>query len=129
MRERLIELLGKADKAGVEYIDELDHPMELEEAYAYIADYLLENGVIVPPIQLGQRVWFENGTLNEVCEATVIRVEYNYFTSPQEWIEIEYYSSIIGEHKYKSRIDLMIGKTVFLTREEAEQALKEREKT
>ena len=30
---------------------------------------------------------------------------------------------------YKNRIDFMLGDSVFLTREEAEQALKEREKT
>ena len=33
--------------------------------------------------------------------------------------------STLGKHKYHSRADLMIGKTVFLTREEAEKALQE----
>ena len=92
------------------------------------ADYLLANGVIVPTFNCGDRVWFILKGLNEVCEATVIRIEYNYFTSPQEWLVIEYFSSIIGKHEYKSRIDLMLNKTVFLTKEEAEQKLKELER-
>ena len=88
-----------------------------------IADHLIANGVIVPTFNCGDRVWFIPKGLNEVCEATVIRIEYNYFTSPQEWLVIEYFSSIVGKHEYKSRIDLMLNKTVFLTKEEAENAL------
>lgn len=49
MRERLIELIRSADKAGVEYADKLNYTLEPEEAYAFIADYLLENGVVVLP--------------------------------------------------------------------------------
>lgn len=71
---------------------------------------------------------FFSKTLNEICEATVIRVEYNYFTNPKEWIVIEYVSSIIGKQEYKNRIDLMFGKTVFLSREDAEKQRKEDEK-
>jgi hypothetical protein len=90
-----------------------------------IADYLLANGVIVPTFNCGDRVWFIPKGLNEACEATVIRIEYNYFTSPQEWLVIEYFSSIVGKHEYKSRVDLMLNKTVFLTKDEAEKKLKE----
>ena len=90
-----------------------------------IADYLLVNGVIVPTLNCGDRVWFIPKGLDEVCEATVVRIEYNYFTSPQEWIVLDYISSIVGKHEYKSRIDLMLNKTVFLTKEEAEEKLRE----
>ena len=88
-------------------------------------DYLLANGVILPTLNCGDRVWFIPKGLDEVCEATVVRIEYNYFTSPQEWIVLDYISSIVGKHEYKSRIDLMLGKTVFLTKEEAEEKLNE----
>lgn len=122
MRDRLIELLKikydhYCDQCGVnkdsQYIENL-------------ADYLIGNGVILPTLSCGDRVWFILKGIDEVCEATVIGVEYNYFTYPQEWITVDYISSIIGKHEYKSRIDLMLGKTVFLTKEEAERALAER---
>lgn len=81
--------------------------------------------IIEPTLNLGEKVWFLHRNSNEICEATVISVEYNYFTNPQEWIEIEYISSSIGRLTYKTRIDLMLGKVVFFTKEEAEAKLKE----
>jgi hypothetical protein len=80
------------------------------------------------PCEVGQRVWFVNSVTDEICEATVINIELNYFTSPQEWIVLEYFSAIWGRNEYKSRWDLMYNKTVFLSREEAEKALAERSK-
>ena len=122
MRERLIELLGKADKAGVEYIDELDHTPELEEVYAYIADYLLENGVIVPPCWIGDKIYFVCGY--NLAEYTVERAEYDLLF----WQFHCENPAYVIEHREFSFFDERIGKTVFLTREEAEQALQEREK-
>lgn len=81
--------------------------------------------IIEPTLNVGEKVWFLHRSSNEICEATVTRVEYNYFTNPQEWIEIEYISSSIGRLTYKTRIDLMLGKVVFFTKEEAETKLKE----
>lgn len=81
--------------------------------------------IIEPTLNVGKKVWFLDRNSNEIYEATVTRVEYNYFTNPQEWIEIEYISSYIGELKYKTRIDLTLGKVVFFTKEEAEAKLKE----
>ena len=87
-----------------------------------LADYLLANGVIVLPCKVGQNAYYLRG--NDICTAEVIKIELNIFTNPQMWLTIGYYSTVIGRHEYKSRIDLMLGKTVFLTREEAERALK-----
>lgn len=81
--------------------------------------------IIEPTLNVGEKVWFLHRSSNEICEATVTRVEYNYFTNPQEWIEIDYISSPIGKLTYKTRIDLMLGKVVFFTKEEAESKLKE----
>lgn len=81
----------------------------------------------MPTFNTGDKVWFVPKGLKEVCEATVVRIEYDYFTNPQEWLVIDYFSSIVGKQEYKSRIDLMLNKTVFLTREEAERALKNAE--
>ena len=129
MKERLIELCENVISSCKASLCEdcehnnIDYPNCMS---VHFADHLLANGVIVPTLNCGDRVWFIPKGLGEVCEATVIRVEYNYFTSPQEWIVIDYISSIVGKHEYKSRIDLMLGKTVFLTKEEAEKALVER---
>ena len=84
------------------------------------AEELLANGVIVPPCKVGD---------------TVYRLAHN--VDKTEWkvadfwevIKIEIYEDEIGiiddSDNYFSNED--IGKTVFLTKEEAEQALKERE--
>ena len=122
MRDRLIELLKiKYDH----YCDQCGANKD-SQYIENLADYLIGNGVILPTLSCGDRVWFIPKGIDEVCEATVIGVEYNYFTYPQEWITVDYISSIVGKHEYKSRIDLTLGKTVFLTKEEAERALAER---
>jgi hypothetical protein len=100
MRDRLIELIKDAAyNKGCAYWDEL-------------ADYLLANGVIVPPCKVGQTVYYAGGLRHaSVKEAKVEEIyygeggfafylcaDYTYFTLQQE--------------------------DVFLTKEEAEKALK-----
>lgn len=121
--ERLIELL---DSGCYEAASKLKSDNSNKKFCEFIADYLLANGVIMPSVMVGDRVWFINELTKltgEICEATVIRIEYNYYTSPSEWIVIEYNSSIIGNQEYKNRVDLMIGKTVFFTREAAKMKM------
>lgn len=127
MRDRLIELLKAVDRnpqvrcpnhdkdtcEGCKYdlIDVCDMP-------AIVADHLLAEGVIVPPVKVGQTVY------SKKCNAYVVEgIHYkndrfmfggnreNKEGAPQSvWFEND------------------IGKTVFLTRGEAEKALAEREK-
>ena len=82
---------------------------------------------VVLPVEVGQNVYFINQPLDsEICTAIVIGAEINLYTpSCPIWLEIEWFSPTLGKHKYHSRADLMIGKTVFLTHEEAEEALQE----
>lgn len=118
-REKLIELLENAPAAP-----------NGERNVATIADHLLENGVIVPPCKVGDKVWFLNiypsicMYRNFVYEAMVVRVYVEHDNEltlairvKNEWGTIEY-----------QRIREEIGKTVFLTREEAGKALAERSK-
>ena len=42
----------------------------------------------------------------------------------QMWLTVSYFINRKDTREYKSRIDLMLGKTIFLSREEAEKALK-----
>ena len=66
-----------------------------------LADYLLEHGVIVPPCKVGDTLY---------CESA-IKGHITYLKAPDlEWI-------------FENRE--IFGKEIFLTREEAERALKE----
>ena len=116
-RERLVELLNEA-KRRIKNLD-TSYP-DYDEA----VDYLIAKNVVVLPCKVGDNVFFLH--YGEICEATVVNVEYNYYTNPQEWVTVEYRSEAIGTNRYKTRIDLMFGKTVFLSRAEAENVLNER---
>lgn len=89
-----------------------------------------EGRCAVLPVEVGQSVYFINRAFDsEICTAIVIGAEINLYTpSCPIWIRIEWFSKRTGKHEYHSRADLIIGKTVFLTREAAETALKERER-
>lgn len=91
-----------------------------------------EGRCVVLPCKVGQDVWFYASAMKELCKAKIIKTEINFFTPRNPfWLTFEYYSGIIGEHEIFSRADLLLGKTLFLSKEEAEAALekmKEREK-
>ena len=104
MRDRLIELLIKAKVTW--------NPCG-------IADHLLSNGVIVPPCKVGDTVWFEtyekNGSVFVGIQPhTVDRIDVDCVVGTQKFVETRLPS-------------WSFGKTVFLTKEGAEQALKERD--
>ena len=112
MRERLIEILNKTFEEQYEKRGLL--------TANHTADYLLENGVIVPPVKVGDIMWIPSVHSNKVYSKAV------------KEILIHEKDGDIGKYVYCSSAYFPfenIGKTVFLTREEAEQVLKEREKT
>ena len=104
MRDRLIELLQR------EFYDEYD--------FAAIADYLIANGVIVPPCKIGDTVYYVRGE--------------NILKIVAEWIETNAYGwCVCGKYPPLSTFSFRFddfGKTVFLTREEAEKAMERRER-
>lgn len=106
MRDRLIELL--------------DGFLDLGYGSPYIADYLLANGVVVLPCKVGDTVYVVDYTRlgNMIFECTI--EEISHFTYGT------YYYLNWGLHipRFKACQEKSFGKTVFLTREEAEQALK-----
>ena len=110
-REKLIELIGQAK-------DTFHFTGRYEE---YVADYLLANGVIVPPCKVGASIY--EITRNFISEFRVRFIEIG--TCSNLFLHTDLVSGIVysGEVFHESEI----GKTVFLTREEAEKALKERE--
>lgn len=111
-RERLIELLMQgeleADKQGVFNCSRSEWKAEI------IADFLLENGVIVLPCKVGDMVYiFERGSyIIPICgqgkphwEIKIEKCSFKYW--------------LLDNHKF--------GENMFFTREEAEKALKESE--
>ncbi|MBQ7959763.1 MAG: hypothetical protein IJ285_00920 [Clostridia bacterium] len=102
-RERLIELMEQATNGSCHVED--------------VADYLLENGVIVlPKLKYGQAVYMLYNKKIKQLEVS------SYMIRPE-------FDNLIQIHLYKNGFNGCctaddIGKTVFLTKEEAEQALR-----
>ena len=107
-RERLIELLKNGFTAyGKDFLTDLT-PQE------FIADFLLANGVVVPPCKLGDTVYYITGIHNTLVKSAKVEeiycgesgfafhlcLKYTYFTLQQE--------------------------DVFLSREEAEREIERR---
>lgn len=91
---------------------------------------------LIPPCKPWDNVWIIDTTLDHVngglkktiCGGEIYKLSYNGFTTPMEWIDYRWDSPLVGQTTRHDRIDLCLGKTVFLTREEAEAALAERNK-
>lgn len=121
MRERLIQLIKQAH---TDYLLNDDYAVSI---YEFIADRLIENGVIVPPCKIGDTIF-------------VIETELRNKNKIRSYIVARKVTGICGnnlsplwvaalESPYEYRYHpTEFGKTVFLTREAAEEALKAREK-
>ena len=122
MRERLIELLRQAE---FDYYEECAFSAECDKCAPdqakFFADILLANGVIVPPCKVGDTVyWAFHDTSEEVSEVFEgfirgLSIGQNGTT----WFSVVYDNGLTYAHTFKD----YWGQTVFLTREEAEQAL------
>ena len=123
-KERLIKLLMQgeleADKQGVFNCSRSEWKAEI------MADFLLSNGVIVPPCCIGDTVYEirENGK-NPISGRRFDRC----ITTVQmlDCAAIRKSTLYAKEKRYAKNDSVRLGKTVFLTREEAENALEERE--
>ena len=129
MRERLIELLKHVNfdfsEECVACCEDGYKAMPMLEDF--FADYLLANGVIVPPCKVGDTVYYFshrpfNLSLlpNTIYEADVVRIVTTRLgTSIVIQIHNDYGCTEVTQIS-------SFGKTVFLTKEEAEKALNER---
>ena len=116
-RDRLIELLVNFRKPD-NPIKQMAERMIIER----IADYLLANGVIVPLCKVGDKVYKITRNKVKECEVVFIGIsadeKCSYFNFVENYTDGTFYKS------YSMVFDV-IGKTVFLTKEEAEKKLKE----
>lgn len=110
MRDRLIELVKNAH-------DEQKY-LTSDKSINAIADYLLDNGVIVPPCKVGDKVY--QVTRNFISEFRVRFIEIS--TCGNLFLHTDLISGII--HTGEIFPESEIGKTVFLAEEEAEKALR-----
>lgn len=107
--KKLVELINEADS---NYNFELSVGKILKPRVEYEAEFLLKNGVIVPPCKVGDTVWeieepfFED---EDKCAVVKSKVEQFYIGTSLDLIEMEDFDTYI-----------------FHTKEEAEKALAEK---
>ena len=137
-RERLIELIETGTRLAYDksleevrrivkenhhFNSATDRTVSISEI---VADFLLENGVIVPPVKVGDTVYEirENGR-NPISGRRFDRC----ITTVQmlDCAAIRKSTLYAKEKRYAKNDSVRLGKTVVLTREEAEKALKESE--
>ena len=124
-RERLIELL-KTDNCPSPFVCDANCKyINSENCLAErMADYLLENGVIVPVVEIGTTVY-------EIRQKGIgfSNRRYDSGITTQKQLKNAIFDGktlYIQSKLYAKSDNVRLGKTVFLTREEAEKALKER---
>ena len=124
-RERLIRLMQEASQNKSDYAGNI--------GLGQIADYLIEHGVIVLPCKVGDTYY----TIQKYCNTDPLDTKKepvmpwdceNYCCRD----DCSFKEYRVDEHRFDTVGFILnakekIGKTVFLTREEAERALKERE--
>lgn len=113
-RDRLIELL-------MQTFDEQYEKRRLIIPQ-YTADHLLANGVIVPPVKLGQTVYYIVIFMGkpEIFEGKVNRFNIDDYAI---WADVGFTDGVS-----LFEISKEIGKRIFLTKKEAERALQEKQK-
>ena len=109
-RDRLIELLRTVDNMRL-----------MRKGFSECADYLLANGVIVPPCKMGD-------TLYPIIDMSHTALKSFVSDFPIKVLPYQiYYKNIMGGISAIPFDDF--GKTVFLTKEDGEKALAQLEET
>lgn len=129
-RERLAYLLSKVIPVKGRRGDVLRSIMLDEYESASLADFLIKNGVNLPPVHVGSTVYYIVGATHKSPENCRV-------STPREVVEISYKRQRGSERRTMSGFITEdgvrygfngIGKTAFLTREEAEAELEKRRK-
>ncbi len=115
VRDRLIKLLCKAPLGFKTFENQY-----YKSTISKIADYLIANGVIVPPCKVGAEIFgvFDNDDeqRKEIYEGKVLC--FSLDENNLLWAKMRYKNGLTYWHTIDD-----FGKTVFLTKEEAEKAL------
>nr|DAI08166.1 MAG TPA: hypothetical protein [Caudoviricetes sp.] len=111
-RDRLIKILQNRTK----------DPCHLHGLYEWaddIADYLLENGVIVPPCNVGDHVFVVYGLGVQHTSVSSVKIE-------SEGVQLAFILKCMVLQGVARFEEFLFDKTAFLTRVEAKKALKDR---
>ena len=137
-RERLIELIETGTRLAYDksleevrrivkenhhFNSATDRTVSISEI---VADYLLENGVIVPPVKVGDTVY----EIRENGRSPISGRRFDRCITTVQMLDcaaIRKSTLYAKEKRYAKNDSVRLGKTVFLTREEAEKAVKESE--
>lgn len=114
MRDRLIEIL-------TDNLPHCDNPLQdtYDEIVERLANHLIENGAIIPPCNVGDDIWIVKCYEGKPLGIVKDKVQMIGITSRGFHIKAR------NHHDHNKMY--MLGKTVFLTREDAEKALRERD--
>ena len=114
-RERLMQFM----------IDAKRNDPETKPWSEWLVDYLFDHGVIVPPVKVGDTVYAHDFCQTDdtegFYEAVPVIVEQISISNKGVWVDCSYPAD------RTAHLLSAFGKTLFLTKEEAEAALKERE--
>ena len=127
-KDRLVELLKetRCERScdGFKNI-EVCNGCTAYERYAESADRILADGWMRPPCKVGEHVWYFDIESRELVEGKVDG--YLWFRSCGFALNVIWEKPIMGHFSYcrKEMPFSEVGKTVFLSREEAEAKLKE----
>ncbi len=115
-KERLIELLLESEPIKERDLDDGWGDNEISD----IAEYLLENGVIVTPVKVGDAVYTVSKR-DGIVAKKVVEISWK-----RDWAGTDLgWGLILSGKRSNNRYNVSsIGKTVFLTKEQAEKALK-----
>jgi hypothetical protein len=130
MRDRLIRLIAEANQKSIEA-----KPWTPRQAIEIITDHLLANGVIVPPCKVGDTLWvrwsLSEGHKKDIYPVKVYALRFdtkknNMRVCVEGHFKITAYGGSYTHYYNGTFAWNSVGKTVFLTKEEAEKALAER---
>lgn len=130
-RERLYELIVEAENKFFRETPCGTDSSRIEK----VVEHLLANGVILPPVTVGQTVYYIVGGYYrspECCKVSdpckVVEISYKQQTrNTKTGTELRLLAGFITDNGIRYSFD-GIGKTVFLTREDAEAELEKRRK-
>ena len=120
MRDRLIKLLKTPNKSVILRKANPQFVTEETDEESIVADYLIANGVIVPPCKVGDTVYLVRGKCT--CNKAVCLENGGIGITR---CETEPCDAHIQEVPFSLCLFNALGKTVFLTKEEAEMKLRE----
>lgn len=123
MRDKLIKLLRDTLNCEEEIgCINCEYNRETDCKFKRKADYLLEHGVIVPPCKVGDAVWYIEKNGGIACSLIEkIRMEQKAGWNTETVFNLIFIAGFGVPIFFEQ-----IGEIIFLSREEAEQALKER---